>query len=188
MPWSTRSTTPWATSARPWSIPSRSLARSTDQMASLRELVKEMESGAAELLVILGGNPAYTAPADLDFARALAQGPACDPPRAVRGRDLGPLPLAHPRGPRLRVVGRRPGLRRHGDDPAAADRPPLRRRVRLRTALALLEDAGRSGLRHRPRLLARPEARRRRLRGGLGDGAPRRGDRGDGRSPPSRSP
>ena len=75
MPWSTRSTTPSATSARPWSIPSRSLAQSTDQMASLRELVKEMESGAAELLVILGGNPAYTAPADLDFARAVRKVP-----------------------------------------------------------------------------------------------------------------
>ena len=51
------------------------LARSTDQMASLRELVNEMESGAADLLVILGGNPAYTAPADLDFAGAVRKVP-----------------------------------------------------------------------------------------------------------------
>ena len=51
------------------------LARSTDQMASLRGLVGEMESGSAELLVILGGNPAYSAPADLDFARAVRKVP-----------------------------------------------------------------------------------------------------------------
>ena len=44
-------------------------------MASLRELVKEMEAGAVELLVILGGNPVYTAPADLDFAEAVRKVP-----------------------------------------------------------------------------------------------------------------
>jgi Fe-S-cluster-containing dehydrogenase component len=40
----------------------------TDQMASLRELVAEMDAGTVELLVVLGGNPVYTAPADLEFA------------------------------------------------------------------------------------------------------------------------
>ena len=44
------------------------------------------------------------------------------------------LPLARPRGPRAGVVGRRPGLRRHGDDPAAADRAALRRQVGHRAA------------------------------------------------------
>jgi molybdopterin-containing oxidoreductase family iron-sulfur binding subunit len=45
----------------------------TDQHASLRELVADMQAGRVQLLAILGGNPAYTAPADLDFAGALAQ-------------------------------------------------------------------------------------------------------------------
>lgn len=39
--------------------------------SSLAELAREMEAGAVELLVILGGNPVYTAPADLAFAERL---------------------------------------------------------------------------------------------------------------------
>ena len=35
-----------------------------------RELVDEMHRGAVELLVVLGGNPRYNAPVDLDFASA----------------------------------------------------------------------------------------------------------------------
>ncbi|HUB34338.1 MAG TPA: 4Fe-4S dicluster domain-containing protein [Bryobacteraceae bacterium] len=49
--------------------------RSEDQIASLRELVSDMESGAVSLLLILGGNPVYNAPADLDFAGALRRVP-----------------------------------------------------------------------------------------------------------------
>jgi MoCo/4Fe-4S cofactor protein with predicted Tat translocation signal len=40
-----------------------------DQMASLKELVADLQSGAVDLLLILGGNPVYTAPADLNFAQ-----------------------------------------------------------------------------------------------------------------------
>ena len=36
-----------------------------DHLASLVELAKDIEAGKVETLVILGGNPAYTAPADL---------------------------------------------------------------------------------------------------------------------------
>jgi molybdopterin-containing oxidoreductase family iron-sulfur binding subunit len=43
-----------------------------EQIGSLRELVKDMNAGAVDTLVILGGNPAYDAPADLEFARVLA--------------------------------------------------------------------------------------------------------------------
>ncbi|HEY4360027.1 MAG TPA: TAT-variant-translocated molybdopterin oxidoreductase [Bryobacteraceae bacterium] len=46
-------------------------ANPTDQVASLRELVAEMRSGAVEALLILGGNPVYDAPADLNFLEAL---------------------------------------------------------------------------------------------------------------------
>ena len=42
-----------------------------DQVAALRELVADMDGGKVDLLLILGGNPVYTAPADLNFAAAL---------------------------------------------------------------------------------------------------------------------
>jgi len=38
---------------------------------SLRQLVGEMNAGKVDTLLILGGNPIYNAPADLDFAAAL---------------------------------------------------------------------------------------------------------------------
>ena len=47
----------------------------TDHMASLRELASDMAAGAVGLLVIVGGNPVYTAPADLRFAEHLAKVP-----------------------------------------------------------------------------------------------------------------
>ncbi len=43
-------------------------AEPVDSFASLRELTEDLDAGSVETLVILGGNPAYTAPADLDFA------------------------------------------------------------------------------------------------------------------------
>jgi len=47
----------------------------SNQTQSLRELVDAMTAGQVELLLILGGNPVYTAPADLDFAAALENVP-----------------------------------------------------------------------------------------------------------------
>ncbi len=44
-----------------------------DQTESLRELVADMNAGRVEVLLILGGNPVYNAPADLRFADALTQ-------------------------------------------------------------------------------------------------------------------
>ena len=41
------------------------------QVDSLRDLVADMSAGKVDLLVIVGGNPVYTAPADLRFADAL---------------------------------------------------------------------------------------------------------------------
>ncbi|HEY7096916.1 MAG TPA: TAT-variant-translocated molybdopterin oxidoreductase [Terriglobales bacterium] len=46
-------------------------ANPVDQAASIKELVGDMRAGKVDLLVILGGNPAYDAPADLNFADAL---------------------------------------------------------------------------------------------------------------------
>src|SRR5438045_8398671 len=42
-------------------------------MASLRDLVADLNSGKVDLLVIIGGNPVYTAPSDLKFADALGK-------------------------------------------------------------------------------------------------------------------
>jgi molybdopterin-containing oxidoreductase family iron-sulfur binding subunit len=46
-------------------------ARPVDQIAALRELVGEMNAGTVGFLLILGGNPVYTAPSDLKFVEAL---------------------------------------------------------------------------------------------------------------------
>ncbi|MGH7404656.1 MAG: 4Fe-4S dicluster domain-containing protein, partial [Candidatus Methylomirabilales bacterium] len=48
-------------------------AKPVDQITSLRELVRDMEAGRVEMLVIIGGNPVFTAPTDLDFARPLSK-------------------------------------------------------------------------------------------------------------------
>ncbi|MEX2118978.1 MAG: TAT-variant-translocated molybdopterin oxidoreductase [Pirellulales bacterium] len=52
-------------------------ARPRDQRASLADLVRRMRSSEVELLVILGGNPVYTAPADLEFADNLSRVRLC---------------------------------------------------------------------------------------------------------------
>ncbi len=45
----------------------------TDQLASLFDLAEDMDAGKVELLVILSGNPAFTAPADLHFAERMSR-------------------------------------------------------------------------------------------------------------------
>ncbi len=42
-----------------------------DQASGLSQLAADLRAGAVDLLLILGGNPAYSAPVDLDFAGAL---------------------------------------------------------------------------------------------------------------------
>ena len=44
-----------------------------DQAASIVDLVKAIDAGQVELLVILGGNPVYSAPADLRFSEKLSK-------------------------------------------------------------------------------------------------------------------
>jgi molybdopterin-containing oxidoreductase family iron-sulfur binding subunit len=46
-------------------------AQPMNQHAGLRELVGEMNAGRVEFLLVLGGNPVYTAPRDLQFATAM---------------------------------------------------------------------------------------------------------------------
>jgi MoCo/4Fe-4S cofactor protein with predicted Tat translocation signal len=46
-------------------------ANPANQNESIKDLVADIGAGKVDLLVILGGNPAYDAPADLDFASVL---------------------------------------------------------------------------------------------------------------------
>jgi molybdopterin-containing oxidoreductase family iron-sulfur binding subunit len=48
-------------------------ANPVDQRESLRDLARDIETGQVDALIILGGNPAFTAPADLHFAERLAK-------------------------------------------------------------------------------------------------------------------
>jgi molybdopterin-containing oxidoreductase family iron-sulfur binding subunit len=50
-------------------------AEPVNQMQSLRALVSDMTAGAVQTLIILGGNPVYTAPADFNFAGAMKKVP-----------------------------------------------------------------------------------------------------------------
>jgi MoCo/4Fe-4S cofactor protein with predicted Tat translocation signal len=49
-------------------------ANPVNQTESLKDLVADMGGGKVDLLIILGGNPAYDAPADLNFADAMTSG------------------------------------------------------------------------------------------------------------------
>jgi MoCo/4Fe-4S cofactor protein with predicted Tat translocation signal len=49
-------------------------ANPVNQTESIKDLVGDIRSGKVDLLVILGGNPAYDVPADLDFANVLKNG------------------------------------------------------------------------------------------------------------------
>jgi MoCo/4Fe-4S cofactor protein with predicted Tat translocation signal len=46
-------------------------AEPVDQLQSLRDLVGDMTDGRVDALIIVGGNPVYTAPVDLQFASAM---------------------------------------------------------------------------------------------------------------------
>jgi MoCo/4Fe-4S cofactor protein with predicted Tat translocation signal len=48
-------------------------AEPVDQTQSLRDLVADMSAGTVDLLVIVGGNPVYTAPIDVTFADAMGK-------------------------------------------------------------------------------------------------------------------
>ena len=49
-------------------------ANPVNQTESLKELVADMQGGKVDLLIILGGNPVYDAPADLNFAEVMKSG------------------------------------------------------------------------------------------------------------------
>jgi len=50
-------------------------ANPVDQLASLTDLVKDLKSGEVDTLIIVGANPVFTAPSDLDFVAAMVKAP-----------------------------------------------------------------------------------------------------------------
>ena len=53
----------------------KALEPSSDSLAGITALVKDIQAGTVDTLVILGGNPVYDAPADLGFGELLAKVP-----------------------------------------------------------------------------------------------------------------
>ncbi len=81
-----------------------------DELASLRELTQDMMRGAVSTLIIIEGDPAYTAPADLDFAAGLGK-VALRVHLSLRDQsDLRALPVAYPCRALSRIVERRARL------------------------------------------------------------------------------
>ena len=60
----------WEISVRPSTYTEPLEANPVNEMESLRELAIDMSAGNVDLLFMLGGNPAYDAPADLGFRPA----------------------------------------------------------------------------------------------------------------------
>jgi MoCo/4Fe-4S cofactor protein with predicted Tat translocation signal len=52
---------------------SSALSSTAPQGESLRQLASDLDAGDVDLLVVLGGNPVFNAPVDLQFARCLAK-------------------------------------------------------------------------------------------------------------------
>jgi molybdopterin-containing oxidoreductase family iron-sulfur binding subunit len=55
--------------------PVDALSQEQGQVEALRDLAAQMQAGSVEMLVVMGANPVYDAPADLEFAKALAKVP-----------------------------------------------------------------------------------------------------------------
>jgi molybdopterin-containing oxidoreductase family iron-sulfur binding subunit len=51
----------------------RAEANPVNQIESLRELARDMEKGKVEMLVMIGGNPVFTAPSDFQFGQGLGK-------------------------------------------------------------------------------------------------------------------
>jgi molybdopterin-containing oxidoreductase family iron-sulfur binding subunit len=103
-------------------------AQPTNQLAGLRELVGEMYAGTVEYLLILGGNPVYTAPSDLNFAAALQRVPARAHLSLYEDETSAPVSGTFLR--RISSSGeRRPHRRRNRDDYSAADCAARQRQV-----------------------------------------------------------
>ena len=120
-------------------------ARPINQRAALQELVGEMNAGTVSLLLILGGNPVYTAPAGSEVRRR-----ACRRSRCARTSGLyhdETAALCHWHIPEAHFLEAWSDVRaddgtRH--DRAAADRAALRRPVARTRVMSAFSEGGRA--------------------------------------------
>ena len=155
------------------------IARSTVARGkgSLAGLVAAIDAGEVTTLLILADDPAHAAPADVDFADALAKlskarradgslahftAHLSARPNATSYACQWHLPEAH----YLEAWGDVPRSRRHGFDRAADDRAALQRQGRVRDRRPLARPSRSRRIRDRPRAVV-ASVRRRRLRGAL---------------------
>lgn len=73
----------------------------SDSVAAVRQLASDLNSGAVKTLFVLGGNPVYSLPADLDFAAAMKKAAstvvlAADENETWAAGATWRLPQAHP--------------------------------------------------------------------------------------------
>ena len=147
MPWPTPSTRRWGTSDPPsrFTKPVEATAQRRQVPAPRRcaSWPTTWPGGEVDLLLILGGNPVYTAPADIDFGKALDDFKARRRVHLglVRRRNQPQVPMARSRDALPGNVGRPPRLRRDRLDRPAADRAALSRTTaRSHELLAVLVD------------------------------------------------
>ena len=131
-------------------------AEPINQSESLRALNDDLKNGSVAALLILGGNPAFSAPVDFDFAQYLAKAAFRAHLERGRKRDFRALPVAHPAEslPGIMESDAGYGLRRHGIHRSAAHHSALRRQIRARSSGRFFPDVRTVGLRHCPRSLA----------------------------------
>ena len=153
-------------------------AKPQDQTAALKELVGDMNAGKVDLLLIVGGNPVYDAPADLKFCGRDGQGPVAGAAQPVPERDHRLRALAHQRHALPGAVGRCARHRRNSDDHSAADRSAVQRQERVRVHGSADWVVGHQRLRDRAEVLARQDDGR--LPRSVAQGAERRIRRGHG--------
>jgi molybdopterin-containing oxidoreductase family iron-sulfur binding subunit len=122
-------------------------------VSSLTSLVSAMKGGAVQTLVILGGNPVFDAPADLDFASAMAKVPHTIALGHTVDETSSSAEWHIPRAHLPRVMGRRARGGRHAQRRAAADPSFVRRTHSGRSVGVDGRGQGSSWLRHRARHL-----------------------------------
>ena len=138
-------------------------ANPVDYTASLKELLQDLEAQRVDLLMILGGNPAYSAPADFPVAN-LAKARMARPPGPLPQRNHPILPVAPSGNAFPRNLGRRARLQRRCHHHAAPDPAALRQPFHVGGAGHADVQARAQRLRTRQGLLAAP-VQGRRLRG-----------------------
>ncbi len=82
----------------------------SQQNDDFKSLVADMNAGKVDWLLVLDGNPVYSAPADLDFSDGAEQGRHPRPSRLALRRDRRSRRVAHQQRPLSRILVRRPRL------------------------------------------------------------------------------